>query len=139
MDCPCGSELEYKNCCGAIIKKERIAETAEELMRSRYTAFTAANVDYLLNSNHQSTRPNKQRKAIKKWAQSIEWIGLTIINKIDGEIDNNEGYVEFRAVYIENDKYEQIHENSYFVKENNKWFYVGGTDIETLNKEKFFL
>ena len=36
--CPCGSEKIYTECCEPLIKGDRVAETAEALMRSRYTA-----------------------------------------------------------------------------------------------------
>ncbi|MGL5318935.1 MAG: YchJ family metal-binding protein, partial [Bacteroidales bacterium] len=37
------------------------------------------------------------------------------------------GYVSFRALYFENGKIDQIHEDSFFEKENGKWVYVSGT------------
>ena len=40
--CPCGSLLAYAVCCGPLLTGERHAETAEALMRSRYTAFAVA-------------------------------------------------------------------------------------------------
>ena len=45
--CPCGSGSEYSSCCELLIKGKALPETAEKLMRSRYTAFTLADVVYL--------------------------------------------------------------------------------------------
>jgi len=40
MNCPCGSDLQYNDCCLPVIQGERTPATAEELMRARYTAYT---------------------------------------------------------------------------------------------------
>jgi len=95
-------------------------------MRSRYTAFTQANVEYLMRSHSAKTRPNKERKSIEKWARSVTWMGLTIIQTQAGEAKDELGYVEFKALYLENGKPEQIHEKSLFQRENGKWVYVSG-------------
>jgi len=124
--CPCGMPLGYSECCGLIISGKREATTCLELMRSRYAAFTTANVDYLMQSHHSDNRPIKERKQIKKWAESVQWMGLVILNTQGGEITDNTGYVEFRALYLEEGKMQEIHEKSLFKRENQKWVYVSG-------------
>ena len=124
--CPCGSGLLFVNCCELIISGVKDAIKAQELMRSRYTAFTQANVDYLMRSHSAKTRPIKERKSIEKWARSVMWMGLTIIQTQAGEASDEIGYVEFKALYLENGKPEQIHEKSLFRRENGKWVYVSG-------------
>lgn len=95
-------------------------------MRSRYTAFTMANVDYLMQSHFSETRPLKESKSIEKWAKSVQWIGLVILNSQAGGVNDDIGYVEFRAVYMEEGQLQQIHEKSLFKRENRKWVYVSG-------------
>jgi SEC-C motif-containing protein len=107
-----------------------MAKTAEQLMRSRYTAFVLADINYLLNSHHPKTRPTKERKQILKWAKSVHWMGLHIVSKKAGSESDSEGWVEFKASYIEDNFPGCIHENSYFVKENGKWFYKSGVHNE---------
>jgi len=124
--CPCGSGLSYTVCCEPIISGKKDAVTAQELMRSRYTAFTKANVDYLMRSHSAKTRPVKESKSIEKWAKSVVWMGLTIIQTQAGEARDETGYVEFKALYLENMKPQQIHERSLFQRENGKWVYVSG-------------
>jgi len=124
--CPCGSSHLFANCCEPIISGKKEALTAQELMRSRYTAFTQANVDYLMKSHSAKTRPIKERKSIEKWARSVTWMGLTIIQTQAGEASDEIGYVEFKALYLENGKPQQIHEKSLFQRENGKWVYVSG-------------
>lgn len=124
--CPCGSGQLFANCCEPIISRRKEAITAQQLMRSRYTAFTKANVDYLMKSHSAKTRPIKERKSIEKWAKSVNWMGLTIIQTQAGGANDEIGYVEFKALYLENGKPQQIHEKSLFERENGIWVYVSG-------------
>lgn len=124
--CFCGKESEYNKCCGEIISGLRVANSAEELMRSRYSAFAVADGDYLMKSHHPKTRPEKDKKAIEQWARSVKWIGLSIISTNNGKKGDNNGTVEFKALYMEGGKLEQIHEKSEFVKEQDLWYYVSG-------------
>ena len=124
--CPCGSKQPYNKCCEMIISGKREAATCQELMRSRYVAFTMANVDYLMDSHHSKTRPTKERNRIKKWAASILWMGLVIVNTQAGEVTDASGYVEFRAMYMEDGQMQEIHEKSLFEREHQKWVYVSG-------------
>ena len=124
--CLCGSGLSYSACCEPIISGRKDAVTAQQLMRSRYVAFTQANVDYLMRSHYSQTRPIKDRKSIEKWAKSVTWMGLTILQTQAGDTNDELGYVEFKATYMEDGKLQQIHEKSLFQRENQKWVYVSG-------------
>ncbi|HAH22389.1 MAG TPA: Sec-C motif domain protein [Prolixibacteraceae bacterium] len=124
--CPCGSNRNFNDCCELIINSKREAITCQELMRSRYIAFTMANVEYLMRSHHSTTRPIKEQQRIKKWAQSVQWLGLVILNSEKGEVDDTIGYVEFRALYLEDGQMQEIHERSLFKRENHQWVYVSG-------------
>ena len=124
--CPCGSGFSYSTCCEPIITGRKATETALELMRSRYVAFTLANVDYLMRSHSVKTRLVKERKSIEKWAKSVNWMGLTILETEAGEASDETGTVEFKATYLENGRLQQIHEKSLFHRENGKWVYASG-------------
>ncbi len=124
--CECGSGRSVENCCRSIISGKRQAESCLELMRSRYSAFVQLNVEYLIKSHHSSTRNIREYKSSKTWMQSVKWIGLTIIRTKDGEKNDETGYVEFRALYFEAGKMQQIHELSFFRRENGNWKYVSG-------------
>jgi SEC-C motif-containing protein len=125
--CPCGSKQDYTECCGAIISRKREAETCLELMKSRYSAYTKADINYLMLSHHSKTRPaQKEGKGIKLWAESVRWMQLIIVNTWNGTANDDEGYVEFKALYFENGQIQQIHEKSLFTRENGKWVYVSG-------------
>ncbi|WP_396602695.1 YchJ family protein [Algibacter sp. R77976] len=125
MNCYCGSLIPYSNCCEKAHKNRAEAKTAEQLMRSRYSAFVLANGDYLMDSHHDSTRPTQEKKAIVKWAKSVEWIKLEVLETYKGIVSDTEGTVTFNAYFYENGKVDIIHEKSAFVKENGNWFYLG--------------
>lgn len=122
--CPCGLSQSYENCCSKVHQSIYNAKTAEQLMRSRYTAFTLADGDYLMKSHHQSTRPLSEKKAIVKWAKSVEWVRLEVLKTTEGENGNNKGTVEFKAYFKDRKGLQFIHENSMFIKENKVWYYV---------------
>lgn len=124
--CPCGSAQPFANCCEPIISGKKYATTALELMLSRYTAFTLADVDYLLRSHAVKTRPVKDRKNIERWAKSVKWMGLSILRTEAGQTTDETGYVEFKATFLENGQPGQIHEKSLFQRENGQWVYVSG-------------
>ena len=123
--CPCGLNNSYENCCGIAHNDITKVETAEQLMRSRYTAFTMGNGDYLMNSHHSETCPYSDKQAIVDWAKSVIWEKLEVINTSQGMGKDTTGTVEFKAYYIENSKQKCLHEHSAFTKENNHWVYFG--------------
>lgn len=123
--CPCGLNNTYDNCCEIIHLDVSKATTAESLMRSRFTAFTKGMGDYLLLSHHSSTRPIDQMPQIVKWANSVEWKNLQILEVTDGEYEDSSGTVKFKANYLQSKKPDFILENSQFVRENEHWVYLG--------------
>ena len=62
--CPCGGG-EYSRCCGPLHRQERRAETAEQLMRSRYSAFAKGEVDYLLHTPQPPHSRRARRQACR--------------------------------------------------------------------------
>jgi SEC-C motif-containing protein len=125
MTCYCGNKKTYTECCEVFHLNKGNTETAQQLMRSRYSAFVLANGDYLMQTHHCVTRPIKYKKATVKWAESVEWIKLEVLETINGLENDKEGTVTFNAYFYENGNIEVIHEKSAFVKENNQWFYLG--------------
>jgi SEC-C motif-containing protein len=119
--CPCESGLDYESCCGRFIDGGELPETAGQLMRSRYTAFTLNRVAYLERSWHPTTRPSSIDRDDK-----VRWLGLKIKRIEHGGLDDNKGIVEFVARYKIDGRGHRLHEISRFVKENGQWLYVDG-------------
>lgn len=122
--CPCGNNKTYSSCCGRIHLDQSQAKSPEELMRSRYTAFTLANGDYLNQSHHESVRKAEEKEETEKWAKSVKWMGLDVLEASLIDENSTEGFVEFKAHFKSGLFKKVIHEKSRFRKENGIWFYV---------------
>jgi len=122
VDCPCGSDLAYAACCGALHAGEP-APTAEALMRSRYSAYALGLEPYLLDTWHPSTRPAALNLAREKPAP--RWHGLKILRYQPVDADN--AFVEFVAKYkVGGGSMQRLRELSRFRREGGRWFYVAG-------------
>ena len=121
--CPCGSDSLYAACCGLYIDGGQRPDTAERLMRSRYTAYTLKREPYLLRTWRASTRPGELGLG-KDGA--TKWLGLEIIRAEAGGAGDAQGIVGVVARYNVNGKAGRLHEVSRFTRENGQWFYVDG-------------
>lgn len=97
--CPCGLEVDVAECCLPVIRGTREAATAEELMRSRYTAFVLGEVDWILASHHPDTVSEIDREEVEAWSAGSDWMGLRIRDTSAGGAEDDEGVVRFRARY----------------------------------------
>ena len=125
--CPCYSNKPYTVCCGRYHKGKIHAPTAEDLMRSRYSAYVLNNSQYIYRTWDENTRPPLK---ILREDNSQVFTRLEIISANRGGRCDETGSVEFVANYKLND-YNEIHqhrENSYFVKRKNRWLYVNVLD-----------
>lgn len=128
MMCACGSNKDYVECCGVFITGTEHAPTPEALMRSRYTAFTEANIDYIARTMKGRAADRFKAEESRAWAEQVEWLKLEII-ETHLESDTK-GFVEFTAHFLQNKKRHVLHEISEFHAENGVWYYVDGKGPE---------
>ena len=135
--CYCNSNKEFVQCCKPIIQGNKKALTAEQLMRSRYSAYATSESQYLLNTTHPSQQKNHKETDIKAWAIANKWQKLEIISKVQGQQEDNRGKVEFKAYYLDSNGIVQVHhEKSLFIKELQQWYYFSGViNPKTSNNE----
>lgn len=126
LSCPCGSSLPYSSCCEAIHNQPKLAATAEQLMRSRYSAFTLGNTDYLLRTHHPSKRSDNEKVELEESMAHCQWTGLTVLACHQGLAGDCSGRVEFIANYLDNQQPQSLHEISQFCYEDEQWFYLDG-------------
>ena len=119
--CPCGSDQVYAECCGRYHLGHKLPQTAQALMRSRYSAFVLRDSEYLLQSWHASTRPEQLHME-----SGVCWFGLQVIACEAGLAEDSQGYVEFKAEFAGNDRLQCLHERSRFLREQERWYYVDG-------------
>lgn len=118
--CPCGGDNSYRACCGPLHEGGLQARTAEELMRSRYSAFAYGYADYLFRTWHPRTRP-----ADVTVDPDIAWTGLQVIDTLAGGPGEDSGEVEFTARYESAGRARSLHERSRFERRAGRWFYLG--------------
>lgn len=118
--CPCGSKITYQDCCQIIHLDPSKAQSAEQLMRARYTAFVFQEIEFIYNTFHPTTRKFQNKNDIEAWSKESKWIQLQIIK-------TTEKTVEFEAHYLDPNLDLQIHsEKSNFELFQNSWYYVDG-------------
>ena len=120
--CPCLSGEQYAQCCGIFHRGEADAPTAEQLMRSRYSAFVVLDSGYLLRTWHPDTRP-----ATLELDPEIQWRRLDILGTSRGGPLDTEGTVEFAAHYSYDGERGVQREKSRFLRVDRRWYYVDGT------------
>ncbi len=128
--CPCGSGLKYSECCEPILKGERPAETAEQMMRARYSAYATGETDYLLTSLHPDQRESHDAEGTHQWAHNADWQGLEIVDTQNGGVEDDEGQVEFKATFDYQGQKETHHELAHFKKEDAVWYYTEGEPVK---------
>jgi SEC-C motif-containing protein len=125
--CPCGTGRPFSECCEPFIKGEAVPATAELLMRSRYSAYTLADIAYIKRTSAPEALKDFDAKAAKEWAEGAEWKSLQILSTDKGGPEDKKGTVEFQAVYSQDGKTLEHHEVSKFRKgSSGEWLFIDG-------------
>ena len=124
--CPCGSEKAYTACCQPLISGEQNAETAEALMRSRFSAHAMKAFDYIFDTTWPDNRQEEDREGTAAWSRKLDWQRLEVRNVEAGGVDDDKGMVEFVARYRKNAKAFEHHEIAEFVRQDGRWYFKDG-------------
>ncbi|RKP58744.1 YchJ family metal-binding protein [Pararobbsia silviterrae] len=132
--CPCGGRAldakskpaaSYDTCCARFIEEGQLPATAEQLMRSRYTAYVLERYDYLRATWDPSTCP-----ADLGAEPGPQWLGLDV--KLHVQSDATHAIVEFVARYKTGGRGHRLHEISRFTRaDDGRWRYVDGNVSES--------
>jgi SEC-C motif domain protein len=122
--CPCGSGSSFDLCCAPYLDGGATPETAETLMRSRYTAYTRENIPYLKATLWPKYQRSFDFAATAKWAADSHWTGLNILKTSAGQEKDREGTVLFEAKYLSGGQLHTHRELSLFRKKSGHWYYV---------------
>jgi SEC-C motif-containing protein len=124
IPCPCGSGNPFESCCAPLLAGAP-ASGPEALMRSRYTAFTRADVDYLDRTLAPDARDGFDRGETETWAKEADWRGLEVLSATTDEAAGR-GTVEFVARYRFRGQIFAHHELASFALRDGRWSYVDG-------------
>lgn len=125
ISCPCGSDKPFAACCEPCLSGSAPPGTAEQLMRSRYTAYALGNLKYVWDTWDPDMRPEPADRP----ADTVAWVGLEILNVRDGGPEDQNGLVEFVARYLDAGVPGSMRERSRFRRLDGRWFYVSGEHV----------
>ena len=105
--------------------------TAEELMRSRFTAYSLSKIPYIIATCHPVLRTQQNPADLLDWCKRSEFKHLQILSKQAGKFEDQEGKVHFIAWIKENGRLKDLNEISDFEKVDGKWTYKSGRHQKT--------
>lgn len=117
--CPCGG-ASYATCCEPY-HRGAAPETAEKLMRARYSAYALGLTEFVHQTWYERTRPSLAELVADLGGK---WLGLEVRKHMPGQ---DAATVEFVARYRIDGRAQRLHEVSRFVKEDGRWYYVDGS------------
>ena len=134
--CPCGgakAAATYGQCCQPLHRQERGAATAEQLMRSRYSAYALAEVDYLLRTQPSEQPLKQRRRSLEASCRQLRWRALEILATEAGGQGDLEGTVTFAAHYSAGGRQGVLRERSRFGREGGRpdgaWLYLEALEL----------
>ncbi|WP_337840284.1 YchJ family protein [Rheinheimera sp.] len=119
VPCPCGSGQLYASCCEPLILNQTTASSAEQLMRSRYSAYCTKHYLYIQQSYVPDLQASHPVQALAEFGDAVCFIGLEIKA-------SSATQVHFIARYIQQDRLEQLEERSSFEQIEGRWYYRDG-------------
>ncbi len=123
--CPCGSQLEYENCCKPYHQGLHVP-TAEALLRARFSAFNLQKFHFIVQTTHPDYKKTMNLDNITFNMQNVIWHQLHIMELNQEKLKNTQDVFDtiiFSAVYELNDNLHTLIEKSYFQKKNNTVYY----------------
>ena len=160
--CPCqinpsssaiSSSLLYKDCCQPYHDRlddsvHNKAETAERLMRTRYSAFVLVKPEYIVKTTLPAQQALLDINAIESWAKETDWVGLEILAHTP-KLGKRHAQVEFKAYFNAKDNAGSLaediqahHELSAFVKVTDKvnndvrWYFLDPTVAMSVSQKQ---
>ena len=136
--CPCHSGKTFGECCHGYLTGEALVPSPEHLLRSRYSAFSLQDADYIVDTTHSthSDYDGDNREAWKtrvlNGLDELRFVGLDIKAKKSGSSpDEHHIYfgVDVSVPTPGGGKRAQkstITEISTFLREDGRWYYSGG-------------
>jgi SEC-C motif-containing protein len=117
--CPCGSGLKFGECCEPILQQRRPAATAEQLMRSRFTAHVVHDHQHL----HRTYGGTMNKPYVEETTAMTEatWTRLVIHSH---EVQPDRAFVDFTAYFQNGDAEVPHHEKAEFERANGSWIYT---------------
>lgn len=133
--------VAYSDCCQPYHQGISKAETAERLMRTRYSAFVQVLPEYIVHTTLPAQQALLDIEAIEQWARETPWAGLEIVEHTP-KLGKRQAQVEFKAYYTTPDGAQAAHhERSTFVKVKDKansdtWYFLDPTVAMSVSQKQ---
>ncbi len=125
--CHCGKEETFEKCCGKFISGSSYPETAEELMRARYSSYVTGDVEFVAKTQITEPGDDFNLDEAKRWSSESKWQGLTIKSATQ---QGEKAQVHFIASYNDLEGNACKHQElSNFKKVDGKWLYAEGSIV----------
>jgi SEC-C motif-containing protein len=131
VTCPCGKGESFEVCCGRFIRGEAEPETAEDLMRARYTAYALGEIDYVVKTHDPATAHQVDRKSTELWSKQSKWLGFELVSVERGGAFDEDGNIEFVARYKIRGVTVGHRERAHFRKRSGRWVFSDGFEIKS--------
>ena len=125
-NCPCGSGNPLVQCCGRY-HAGTPAPCAEQLMRSRYSAYVLGLVDYLVATTLPAQQAHLDRAAIAAWSAQSTWLGLEVESREVFGGKPEHAQVTFIARWHDENGEHSHRECSAFVQHEGHWYFIDPT------------
>ena len=125
-NCPCGTGDPYGECCGRY-HQGLPAPSAEQLMRSRYSAYVVGAIAYLQATTLPAQQQALDLQSMKEWSANSTWLGLDVEQSqvLGGQPEH--ALVSFTARWHDGAGEHAQHERSAFVQHNGRWYFIDPT------------
>ncbi len=146
--CFCGTDLPFEVCCQPLINQNKLPQTPEQLMRSRFSAYATEQYQYIFDTYAKQSQIELSVEDIQNSGADSHWFALVIYTSSMLE-NEKEQFVEFSAFYIADNGLYEMREKSRFLLEdvskaikgqkqdnNKQWRYVDGDIIKHFLLEK---
>lgn len=121
--CVCGSGLEFDQCCGPILAGQSPALSAEALLRARYCAFCAGNMEFLTATLAPERHEEFERAEVEASSRSVK-AQFVEIRRVTDQGDVAE--IDYVAYFRINNQPHAHHEIGHFRRDDGVWLYVDG-------------
>lgn len=124
--CPCGSGRSYAGCCRPLHAGEKSAADAEQLMRSRYSAYVLQQIDYVVATTVPSQQHLLDVADMRRWSENTRWLGLKVLHHLP-DAGKHHAQVEFEAHFEDGGEICRHHELSAFANIGGRWYFIDPT------------
>ncbi|HEU4951945.1 MAG TPA: YchJ family metal-binding protein [Holophagaceae bacterium] len=122
--CPCGAKATFDKHCQPVIEGKVQPETAERLMRARFTAYGMGDVDFLIRTTAAEFREKLDADELQEYCDAVRCISLKVLGTEGGGPKDETGVVRFHASLMVDGKRTLHSEVSRFHREDGAWVYA---------------